>query len=112
MNGGREGIVGEDSHVLNNVCDPAIHADNPFCIALAEKREDSFKELAYNRPRHPSSEGANTTGETSAVPVARTSGMCFFPFLVRSIKTMTPLGVGQNSSENTSHHRGFSKSEY
>ncbi len=56
MNGGREGIVHEDSQVLNNACDPAIHADNPLCITLAEKREDSFEELAYNRPRHPSSE--------------------------------------------------------
>ncbi len=95
MNGGREGIVHEDSHVLNNFCDPVIHDDSPFCIALAEKREDTFKDLAYDRPQHPSSEGANTTDHTSAVPVAWTS--------VRSIKAMTRLGMGQNSSENFYH---------
>ncbi len=104
MNGGREGIVHENSQVLNNFYGPAIHADNPFCNTLAEKREDLFEDLAYHRPRHPFSEGANTTDHTSAVPVARTS--------VRSIKTMTPLGMGPNSSENTSQHRGLSKAEY
>ncbi len=115
MNGGREGIVHEDSQVLNNVCDPAIHADNPLCITLAEKREDSFEDPAYSRPQHPSPEGANTTDQTSAVPLARTSGM-FFPILSTfnkdNIWAKIPLKTFTIFRKVTSQHRGFSITEY